>query len=496
MALFAIERVRPGQELCRADRAGSRIGGQRGAWISAAWVIPASVIGAAMLLGAGFEPGEPSPTDTPTATDQTKPATAGDPNEFTEPVRIEDQQTVATEVHLVLLGGDRLTGILLGSTDAAVTVETLGIEKTIERSQILTLTELPPVLDRYRTRKAQLEPGDTEGRLGLAIWLRDRGAFVTALTEIEAVIAKDPYNRRAASERQWLVHHIDLLRRRAERARREADSTGREGEAEDGNVETARQRARRLREEFPVLSREEINLLRVYEMDLSDPPRFVLTRDAIQRFINDYANHPRMPQTEEGREALLFGPETRVIDLMFRTQAREHYNEVRVREHPDSFATFQNTIHRTWLINSCASNDCHGGQEAGRLWLKNDNKATDATLYSNFLVLERFKLANGTPMLNYERPEESALLHLALPRSNSLHPHPIVAARNGHREPYRQFRSTEDPQFTKAVRWIRSMYQPRPDYPIEYEPPLPRGARESASAGEDGQLAPTEPVER
>ena len=78
---------------------------------------------------------------------------------------------------------------------------------------------------------------------------------------------------------------------------------------------------------------------------------------------------------------------------------------------------------------------------------------------------------------------------MALSRSASLTPHPDVGRGPGSRGWRPVFRSTEDRRFQQAVDWIRSMYRPRPDYPIDYQPPLPAGAR---PAGAD--TAP--PVER
>jgi len=270
------------------------------------------------------------------------------------PTRIEEFDTLATEVRITLIGGGTVTGILLESDASSVSVETLGIPTRFDRSQILTMSELPPVLERYRARRAELmnpdedsvRPIDSESLLNLAIWLRDRGAYVTALSEVELALSADPYNRPAAQLRRWLVHHIDLLKRRAER---KAEGGDEGAEASRPRATPAEGRARPEDNGFPLLTPEEVNLMRVFEMDLRNPPRFVLTRDSIERFIESYQGHRLMPATEEGRQALLYARETRVIDLMFRAQAREFYPEIRVREHPRSVELFQNNVHRTWV---------------------------------------------------------------------------------------------------------------------------------------------------
>jgi hypothetical protein len=207
-------------------------------------------------------------------------------------------------------------------------------------------------------------------------------------------------------------------------------------------------------------------------VDLGDPPRLSIDREIVLELIEAYAGNELIPQSREGRAALERRPPEQILELMFRLKAREFYGRVDVREEPRAFRLFRDNVHREWLVNSCASNACHGGEQAGRLWLNNENQNSERTLYTNFLILERFRLSDGTPLVNYEAPAQSPLLHMALPREESLYPHPLVAtSRTAAWRPV--IGSVDDARFAGSVEWINAMYRPRPEYPVTYAPPVP-----------------------
>jgi hypothetical protein len=174
------------------------------------------------------------------------------------------------------------------------------------------------------------------------------------------------------------------------------------------------------------------------------------------------------------------------LDLMFRVQARELYGDVRVLEDPAVMETFRKQVHGRWLATACATATCHGGQEAGRLMLAGDRPNHETTVYTNFLILERFRLADGSPLIDHDRPERSPLLQAGLMRSEAEWEHPEVPPTRGRRGWRPIFRDQEDPRYQDAVAWIRSLYRPRPDYPIDYELPTPESTGPSD----------TEPVDR
>ena len=113
--------------------------------------------------------------------------------------------------------------------------------------------------------------------------------------------------------------------------------------------------------------------------------------------------------------------------------------------------------------------------------LSNRRPRAEETVYTNFLILDRFRTSMGAPMIAWEAPERSALLQMGLPQADALYQHPKV---QGWRP---VFRSREDQGYVRAVEWIRSMYRPHPAYPIEYTPPG-EGGRDPKAL--DGPLQP------
>lgn len=369
-------------------------------------------------------------------------------------------ETPAAQTQVVVLcrDGRRIEGRLVRQSPAEVVLEVAGIQTTFNMTDVLRVDPVPPVEEHYRRLRAVIDDNDVEQLLLLADWLRDRQAFSLALTELEHILAIDPKNPDANALKLQIEGLITL---RAE-AREQA---GDENPPGPGHPPAHRP-------EFPTLTADQINLLKVYEVDLSDPPRMIIDRETVRALIDAYQGHELIPQTKEGRAALERRPAGQILELMFRLKARSFYNDVRVQGEPKAFNLFRENVHRPWLINSCAASACHGGRQAGRLLLNNANQNAEKTIYTNFLILDRYRLHDGTPLINYQEPAQSPLLQMALPREESLYPHPLVStSRTAAWRPV--IGSVDDRRFLDAVAWINAMYQPRPDYPVTYAPPEP-----------------------
>ncbi len=396
-----------------------------------------------------------------------------------QPAADQNSQDTGVECVITKRDGTELNGILVERTEDQIVVRIAGIRTAVPRIQIADLEFLPPVEERYERMRSAIDDTDVEGRLHLAAWLRDRERYQLALDEVEGVLRVESYNKIARDMRTWLEAQLKLRR-------------GEEGGEDRGTAEIRDHARDRNRETFPLLTRDEVNLIRVYEVDLADPPKMIIGRDIIQRLMEENASSDLIPATRDGREALFRAPAHRVLELMFRLQARDLYAEVRVLEDPASMRRFKKDVHAAWFINACASARCHGGEQAGRLWVHDKGVNSDQTAYTNFLILEKFRLRDGTPLIDWAEPARSPMLQMALPVGVSLFPHPEVGSGRGTRAWRPVFRSTDDRRFREAVEWIESMYRPRPDYRVDYTPPVPEGERlrERAGLGED------EPVDR
>ena len=244
-------------------------------------------------------------------------------------------------------------------------------------------------------------------------------------------------------------------------------------------------------DDFPLLSDEQINLIRVFEVDLKDPPRMIIPRAAVEQFMTKYAGQlvqgrGQVPTTPEGREQFLRQKPAEILAWFFDLRAREFYERVEVQENPRGMRQFIDDVHRTWLINACSTTKCHGGEEAGRLFLYTRKPNNARSAYTNFLILDRFRTTEGGGLIDYAEPGRSPLLHMGLPRNKALFKHPEVGGLGRVWKP--TFDSEDDPKFRAAVSWIQSMYENRSGYPIEYTPPVP-GPLQTAPGDRNPKLA-------
>lgn len=435
---------------------------------------------AALLTIAGASLGLSQPSAPEAAPAQPAPQPAAQPPEAaldTTDEPGEEPEEEEPEAVVLLKDGQRMSGFLIEQTDERVVLRVGGISTTIERELVDRVMVLPPIEERYRAIREAIGDGDTDQLLRLAEWLRARGRFADAIHELDHVLSLEPENADAKRLR-LLAAQQEMLREKAREAR----------EARENAAPGGRPAAADPADPFPLLTEEQINLIRVYEVDLAAPPRMLVDRDVVTRLLTEHAGHPQIPVAQADREALYRRRPAEILELMFRLQARELYGEVEVLEDPASLESFRDDVHRGWLMNTCATTRCHGGKEAGRLALATRRRNSDATVYTNFLILDRFRMPDGTPLINYEEPSRSMLLHLGLPREDSLYPHPPVPGVDGRGDAWRAaFRGPQDRRFREAVEWIQSMYRPRPEYPIDYTPP---GQADDAAQPEGAAAAP------
>lgn len=392
------------------------------------------------------------------------------------------------ETLLTLKDGTQVSGVLTaipGDESDYYVLAIAGIPTRFARDNVLRVSELPPVSVRFRQMRDAVDDSDLDARVMLAEWLRERRRYELALREVDEVLKIDGAHTGARKLKSTLELQLEIeADKKARRARREGrpeataprpgpdevDAGGEVGDAEPGAAR-----------EFPHLSADQINLIRVMEMDLARPPRLMVPRELIAALIARYPDSELMPRTPEEREALYQARPTQILDLMFRLKARDLYPMVRVLEDPVSLDLFRRDVHQGWLLNSCATSRCHGGEQAGRLFLSRGRPSDPATYYTNFLILDRFRLSDGTPLINYDEPEKSPLIQMALPRQASTRPHPVIRSVRGPAggaasDQWRPaIRSRDDRRYQQTVAWIQSMYRPRPVHPVTYEPPVPRG---------------------
>lgn len=418
--------------------------------------------------GAALPIGPDGPPDAPPAPEVSLP----DPDAGRDGARAR-RAAPGDEVVLVMNDGQRLVGRFVSGSEQAVVVNIGGVGLTVQRADFERLIVQRPMRERYREMRSMIDDGDVPRLLLLAEWLRANGLLDDALVELEHVRKIEPTNVEASRLRQLVDRQRELR-----------DSAG---PADAGPVRTAPSQ-RPAREPapdappapldpgvesggVPLLTPEQVNLMKVFEVDLGGSTKFIIERHVVERLLRDYAGHALIPSTREGKEQFLALPPAEILNVMFRVQARELYAEVKVQGNPPAMKQFRDNVNRAWLVTTCASPACHGGDSASALQLVNRRTTSEQSFYTNFLILDRYRLDGDVPLIDYDKPERSPLLQMALPRAESSRPHPEVQGWQP------AFRTVNDRRFLQAVDWIGAMYRPRPEYPIEYPPGAPPPGR-------------------
>lgn len=424
------------------------------------------------------EPPEPTPKPDPM------------PEPVPVPVPVPVVEPGPGELVIVKLNsGQSFAGILLEKSAEAVAVDVNGLRVKLNRADIASIEYKPTRYDEYARLRAAIPEDDVSGTASLVLWLIEQEMFDEALAEAERLVEVrigDADATRLLRETQATIR----LRQRDEKESGDGGGSARDLERQREQLASEIERVRFGPNDFPVLSREQINLMKVYEIDISNPPRLRITHDTIDRLFAEYGEHPLVPESRQARDVFRRKPAHEILDVMFRAQARTLYGDVQVIGNPHAMEKFRDDIHARWLINSCASTRCHGGKGAGRFVLRNIRRNTDETFYTNFLIIDRYRTEQGLPLLNWSDPPRSPLMHYALPRDDALFPHPEVDGWTP------TIRSRSDRNFQDAMDWMRSMYLPRPDYGIDYESPTDlaeRLAREAEERDEDGPAPETRP---
>lgn len=365
---------------------------------------------------------------------------------------------------IILHDGQVITGTLVEESDEAVTLTINGIRTTIETRKIRESYIQPPIEERYKATRASIDDDDAESLIQLAKWLMDKGRYDLALIELDGVLEHEPFNDAARSLRVIAEQNIKLQENRLEPREPEEDEPEREARADDTP-------------NFPLLTADDVNLIRVWEINEKNPPLITIPRETMEAVIEKYAGHPRIPDSAVDRAAILAWEPAEQLRLLFALQAREFYDEVQVHEDPAAIKIFRDQVHKTWLRNACATSRCHGGTEAGRLQLARSTSNTPEVYYTNMYILEHYRTDEGFPLLDFQNPSDSLLLQMCLPRRETDTPHPSV---RGWRP---VFRSADDRNYRRAAEWIDALWTPRPDYEIDYDPP---SAMEPADREVDG----------
>lgn len=384
------------------------------------------------------------------------------------------------QVTVTLTSGERLTGKLVSEDRDGLVIEIAGIKTTIRRDHVERVVVQRSALERYRSMRAIIDDDDVPRLLLLVDWLMEADLLDQARVELDAVLDLESTNPDAQRLSRLLDQRITLR----DRSVTNRPDPGAETPPRDRDRVRATPPGRFAPGAFPLLTPEQINLIKVYELDLRRDKDILVDRDTAERFLTLYSGAAGLPRTEVERNEFLRLPAAEIVDRMFKLRARELYGEIRVLELPASLRLFRDHVAGTWLTRNCGSTSCHGGTDAPPPSFYNRRPFSEPTFMTNFLIVDRFRFDDGTPLIDYDRPGDSAILQLALPRPDSARPHPDVPGWKP------ALRSRDALRYQQAVAWLDAMIRPRPTYPVAYTPPdpgNPTGPGEGDPAGVPNQ---------
>lgn len=398
-------------------------------------------------------------------------------NRIVEIIRLTEPEEGQAGI-VMLRDGRYYEGVVVEDAWSYVTLSIEGVLNRYPREAVHRVILQSSVEQMYEELRKAIPKESFNNRLELANWLIGKRRYELAERELVELLTDKPDMYRATELLRFVRAQIKL-----EEGNRNAPTLDGAPVRGDDNPRGPIAGEEMLPTE--ILTPEDVNLIRVYEIDFRRPPKVQIEPETIRAMITEYAAHPAIPASSTERTALFREEPIAIARMMLQDlRARELYPKINVLSEPYALNIFRQRVHNTWLINNCATSRCHGGLKAGRLFLHRKGHKDDRVRYTNLLILERLDLGDEWPLVNYEQPLMSKIIQYGLPRTEARLAHPDVPGWAP------VFGRSNKRLLDDAIEWIESMYQPRPDYPIAYEPPDLRKETPRDPLGGDPERVP------
>ncbi len=359
----------------------------------------------------------------------------------------------AREAVVTTLDGRTLSGELVTQDEVTVTLLISGIKTPIPRRSIQDIQLMAAPQEQYRQMRAELEDSDLDGRYRLAYTMYEKKWFDLAMSELRSLEQAFPGSDKVRSLQTVVQSRLDRQRESTPNEARPRTDTHSQDPV---TVMTQTPGAEQL------LTKEQINLIRVYEADVDAQPRVTLRPDTIEKLFETYASDDRLVKDQRAFRKM---PGYEQLGVLFQLQARELYGEVVIQQDSPGIRGFRSRLHQRYVLNYCATTGCHGDKSPGGLFLFRVQPNRDETVYTNFYILNRIQNSQGA-VIDRDNPSRSLLLQYGLKRDAAATPHPDVP---GWRS---QFVNEQDVRFEQYVEVINQLWKPAPEYGISYRPPV------------------------
>ncbi len=372
---------------------------------------------------------------------------------------------------VVLRNGQTRQGVVIEDTFEHVLLEVDGIRAKLVREAVDYVVLEPTFQERYERFKAALTPNMHEQHFSLCRWLLELREYELAKKELTELIKNKP-----TPQAQRLLTIVNAQLALVKPSDRSAEDQQTESAALPTGAADPRTGPVLEQDLLPkeIITRQDVNTIRVFEIDFHNPPHVTISADTIRSLIETYGSSKLIPMGS-ARTAMFRAEPLEIVNLMFQLRARELYPEIVVETEPYSLNLFRRRVHDSWLTKNCATSRCHGGVHAGRFFLHGRGHKNDRVRYTNLLILERLDLDPQWPLINYDEPTMSLIVQHGLPRTLARKPHPDVPGWKP------VFNRNNQRMLEDTVEWIEAMLRPRPEYPVEYDPPQLVGGQSTGS---------------
>jgi hypothetical protein len=366
----------------------------------------------------------------------------------------------ARDVEILLNDGRKFRGTLVSERPDSITLRMSGVESTYQRSRIKSMITVQSLDEEYRSKRAKLQDNDYTGRFGLARELYNkklREADELALIEVESILKDKP------------DHPLSLALRSALKSRLKAAPPAPVTPAKPKTPvsPTAPKPTAPSASTAPaLLSKDDIALMKVYEVNLDNNPKVVVPRTLTDKILTTKRDSDVMSQylSREGERKFRTLKPVDQLDAIFAIGDRELYKEVKILNEPETLNYFRTKINSRYVIGYCGK--CHGARNpAPGLTVHTLRGITEQTAYSNLALLRIIESKDGIPLIFKSSPERSPLLEYGLPPEFAKTPHPEAPQ-------YRPFfKNTEDPNYQDYLEWISLLFGDNESYPVQIRVP-------------------------
>ena len=340
------------------------------------------------------------------------------------------------------------------------------VRTPLKRSDIKSVQFVKSPKEEYEVRRAQIADDDIDERFKLARWLYDNKEYELAKVELD-----DLAKRAKDNTSVQFLHRLVIEKIKIDSGKTNPNDPGNTNDPENGGPKGPLPTKR--------LSEKDINTIRVYELDESKDPRVIIPQPVLDKFMEEYSNEEKMPKSAADRRKFKAAKGLEQLKMMFEMGARQYYGDVIVRDDPPAIRDFR-LLHRNYVLSYCATNECHGGANAGPLYLFTNLPTSDETIHTNFYSLSQYETKQAY-MVDRQFPEKSLLIQFGLPENLAIFPHPKVQGWKPH-----LVRCDKDPRYKLLKDWVGTLFRPAPKYDINYS--IPKVAGSPAPATQENPL--------